>query len=166
MLWRRSVLVLSVLIGALGLSLLGAQLVAPDTVERIAGETKVALQQVTQQVVAPAALPTVRLGPLGGLTEMNWCDGSFIEMASYQLPGIPPVYAAHNNCGGDIILSWQLGDHVKVEGSDVLYQVVEERHTAKWAQVESLVGMKGTLVLQTCYYGQNVMRFLALAPVS
>lgn len=97
---------------------------------------------------------------------MNWCDGRFIEMKSYQISGVLPVYAAHNNCGGDIILNWELGDHVKIAGSETIYEVVEERHTKKWGNVGSLRGAQGELLLQTCYYGQDRMRFLALAPVT
>ena len=64
-----------------------------------------------------------------------------------------------------MILGWDLGQRVMVEGSDVVYEVVEERHTPKWSNVEALVGMTGEFMVQTCFYGENRMRFLSLAPV-
>ena len=149
-----------------GVALLAWQLLSPASLERAVGEAKVAIQQVAQEVTPGWTGPVVRLGPAGGIRELNWCDGRFIEMTSYRVTGVPPVYAAHNNCGGDIILGWQLGDHVMIEGSDTVYEVVEERHTPKWTMVTSLKGMAGDLVLQTCLYGQNRMRFLSLSPVS
>lgn len=147
----------------LGAALLLVQLLFPAQLERTIGEAQVVVKGVIQE--ASPDYPTITLGPLGGKREMNWCDGRFIEMKSYQITDVLPVYAAHNNCGGDIILSWSIGDHVKITGSDTLYEVVDERHTKKWGNVGSLRGMHGELLVQTCYYGQNKMRFLALAPV-
>lgn len=141
-----------------------AVLIFPSQLERAVGETKVAVEAVVQDFVA-REYPTVVLGPLGGEREMDWCDGRFIEMESYRIDGVPPVYAGHVNCGVDFILSWEIGDLVKVEGRDTIYEVVEERHTRKWANIDSLRGMSGELVLQTCYWGQDKMRFLALEPV-
>ena len=147
-----------------GAAVLLLQLLFPTQIERAVGEAKVIIQEVVQD--ASPTYPTVTLGPLGGKREMNWCDGRFIELESYRISGVPPVYAAHNNCGGDIILSWNIGDHVQIAGSDTVYEVVEERHTKKWGNVGSLRGMQGDLLLQTCYYGQDKMRFLALTPVA
>lgn len=147
-----------------GAAVLIVQLLFPAQVERVIGEAKVAVDQVVQE--ASPEYPEVTLGPLGGKREMNWCDGRFIELDSYRISGVLPVYAAHNNCGGDIILSWSIGDQVKIAGSDAIYEVVDERHTKKWGNVGSLRGMEGELLLQTCFYGQDKMRFLALAPAS
>lgn len=139
------------------------QLTAPESLERAIGEGKVAIQEAAQH--AAPTYPTIRLGPEGGREALDWCDGKFIEMVSYRMSDVPPVYAAHNNCGGDVILGWNIGDTVRIDGRDELYTVVEERHTPKWSMVTSLKGMAGTLVVQTCYYGQDRMRFLALTPV-
>lgn len=145
------------------------QLIAPDSLERAVGEVKVAVQEVAQEVASGAGgpqHPVIRLGGEGDRRALDRCDGTFIEMVSYRMTDVPPVYAAHNNCGGDVILSWQLGDTVRIDGRDALYTVVEERHTPKWSMVTKLRGMAGELVVQTCYYGQDRMRFLALAPVT
>jgi hypothetical protein len=168
---RRILLGLSVAVFSAGAVLLAANLLAPTEVERVVGEAKVAIEEAVTDTAAgvtgePAPLPAVRLGPAGDKRQLDRCDGTFTELTSYRIGDVLPVYAAHNNCGGDVILSWNVGDHVTVEGSDITYEVVEERHTRKWAQVSSLRGMAGELLLQTCYYGQDKMRFLALEPVS
>jgi hypothetical protein len=168
---RRLLLTASIGVFAAGAALLAANLLAPTEVERVVGEAKVKVAEAVEDTVSevtgnPAPLPSVRLGEEGGKRELDRCDGTFTELTSYRIGEVLPVYAAHNNCGGDIILSWNVGDRVSVEGSGVTYEVVEERHTRKWAQVSSLRGMTGELLLQTCYYGQDKMRFLALEPVS
>ena len=141
------------------------QLVSPASLERAVGETKVAVEQVVEDTVAPAEYPTIRLGGVGGRKALDRCNGKFIEMRSYRMRDVPPVYAAHNVCGGDVILRWKVGDTVRIDGRDTLYRVVEKRHTPKWSLVTKLRGMKGELVVQTCYYGQNKMRFLGLEPI-
>ena len=158
-------LVPSILLVVLGISFLAASILAPDAVERVTGDLKVAAQKTWHELLAPDQLPQITLGVEGGMVELDRCDGTFTEMVSYRVDGVPPLFAAHNNCGGDVILGWEIGQRVAVAGSDVVYQVVEERHTPKWSEVEQLVGMSGEFMVQTCLYGENRMRFLALAPV-
>ncbi|WP_314426870.1 hypothetical protein [uncultured Microbacterium sp.] len=162
---RSRLLVASIALVTLGMSSLVASTVAPDAVDRVTGVVKVAVQEQLRQVFAPDALPELRLGGEGGLVQLDECDGTFTEMVSYRRDGVPPLFAAHNNCGGDIILGWEIGQRVTVEGSDVVYEVVEERHTPKWSDLDALVGMSGEFMVQTCFYGENRMRFLALARV-
>ncbi|WP_194762780.1 hypothetical protein [Microbacterium sp. UFMG61] len=162
---RFGLLVASIALVGLGASFLVVSTVAPDAVDRVTGDIKVTVQKQFQQIFAPDALPILRLGGEGGLAQLDECDGTFTEMISYRVDGVPPLFAAHNNCGGDIILGWDLGQRVRVEGSDIVYEVVEERHTPKWSDVEALVGMSGEFMVQTCFYGENRMRFLALAQV-
>ncbi|KRB38727.1 hypothetical protein ASD93_01900 [Microbacterium sp. Root180] len=156
----------SVLLISAGVALLGGVMIAPDAVEKIVGNTEVAVRKAVHEIVAPGTLPEITLGPEGGMREMDQCDGTFTEMISYRMDEVLPLYAAHHRCGGDIILGWELGERVRVAGSDVIYEVVEERHTPKWSQVELLKGMTGEFMVQTCYYGENKMRFLALAPAA
>lgn len=156
----------SVALVALGAVFLAASVFAPDVVDRVTGDVKVAVQKRLHEIVAPDELPVIRLGGEGGMVELDHCDGTFTEMISYRIDGVPPLYAAHNNCGGDVILGWELGQRITVAGSDTVYEVVEERHTPKWSNVDELVGMAGDLVVQTCFYGENRMRFLALEPVA
>ncbi|OAN39206.1 hypothetical protein [Microbacterium sp. H83] len=164
--WRRlpGLLVVSLTLVGVGASFLVASIVAPDAVDRITGGIKVAAAQQLREILAPGQLPEIRLGGEGGMRELDRCDGTFTEMTSYRIDGVPPLFAAHNNCGGDVILGWEIGQRVTVEGSDIVYEVVEERHTPKWSNIEELVGMSGEFMVQTCFYGENRMRFLALAP--
>lgn len=162
---RAGLLAASVAFVALGVTFLAASVFAPDLVDRVTGDVKVAVQKQWHEIVAADELPMIRLGGEGGMVELDRCDGTFTEMISYRIDGVPPLYAAHNNCGGDVILGWELGQRITVAGSDTVYEVVEERHTPKWSNVDELVGMAGELVVQTCFYGENRMRFLALEPV-
>lgn len=119
---------------------------------------------------APAAMPTtaaVTLGVTGGQVELDRCDGTFTHTDLYGTTQ-PPVWAAHNNCGGDVILPWETGQEIAVtlDGVVTTYRVVETRDTPKkGATTADLAGIGGELLLQTCYYGQNRMKFLALEPV-
>ncbi|WP_136707101.1 hypothetical protein [Agromyces sp. H66] len=156
--------VVAVIVTVLGLVLTGATVVAPDAVDKITGNLKVTVEQQIHQWVAPGELPTLTLGGEGDMRDLDRCGGEFTEMTSYRADGVLPLYAAHNYCGGDIILTWDIGQHVKVAGSDIVYEVVEERHTPKSSNADTLVGMAGEFMVQTCYYGENRMRFLSLAP--
>lgn len=161
---RVGLLTCSIVLVGLGVAFLAASTFAPEAVDRVTGDIKVAVQRQLHQLVAPDELPEIRLGDAGGMVELDRCDGTFTEMVSYRVDGVLPLFAAHNNCGGDVILGWEIGERVMVAGSDVVYEVVEERHTPKWSHVEELVGMSGEFMVQTCFYGENRMRFLALAP--
>ena len=161
----RVLLLVSVVLVVLGLVLSLASAFAPEAVDRVTGEAKVAIATQLRTLFAPDDLPVVRLGDEGQIRDLDDCDGTFTEMVSYRLDGVPPLYAAHNYCGGDAILGWDIGQHVRVAGSDTVYEVVEERRTVKWADAHLLQGMRGEFLLQTCFYGQNLMRFVGLEPV-
>lgn len=162
---RIGLLVPSILLVGVGAVLLAASVMVPDLVDKVTGDVKVSVLKHLGQVFAPDDLPSIRLGAEGGMVELDRCDGSFTEMVSYRIDDVLPLFAAHNDCGGDVILGWDLGQRVMVDGSDVVYEVVEERHTPKWSDVEELAGMSGEFMVQTCFYGENRMRFLSLAPV-
>lgn len=161
----RVLLLVSVVLVVLGLVLSLASAFAPEAVDRVTGEAKVAIATQLRTLFAPDDLPVVRLGDEGQIRDLDDCDGTFTEMVSYRLDGVPPLYAAHNYCGGDAILGWDIGQHVRVAGSDTVYEVVEERRTVKWADAHLLQGMRGEFLLQTCFHGQNLMRFVGLEPV-
>lgn len=161
----RALLLSSIVLVTLGAVFLAASVFAPDLVDKTMGDIKVTVQKQVHQLLAPDELPEITLGGEGGMVELDHCDGTFTEMITYRIDGVTPLFAAHNNCGGDVILGWELGQQVRVAGSDTVYEVVEERHTPKWSNVEELVGMSGEFMVQTCFYGENRMRFLALAPV-
>ena len=112
-------------------------------------------------------LPQVTLGASGGQRELARCDGTFSEMQSYDRAGVPPVWAAHNSCGGDVILPWKLGQEIQLirDAESTTYVVIAIRDTRKtWATTDDLVGLTGDLALQTCYYGEDRMRFVGLTP--
>lgn len=147
-----------------GAIVLAMSLFAPTTVERGYGQVKAAVNDVAAEV----QLPSVRLGVEGGQAELDVCDGSFIEMTSYRnTVGVPAVYAAHNNCGGDIVLNWQVGTQFEVEGQPGIYEVVDVRHTAKhWETTEALIGLQGDFALQSCFYGEDRMQFVGIRHVT
>lgn len=168
---RRRRSVGNVLLGMLGTALifagaavLAASLFAPTSVERGYGQVKAAVNDVAAEV----QLPAVRLGVEGGQAELDVCDGSFIEMTSYRnTVGVPAVYAAHNNCGGDIVLNWEVGTQFEVEGQPGTFEVVDVRHTAKhWETTEALIGLQGDFALQSCFYGEDRMQFVGVRPVA
>lgn len=160
--------VAGVLLLAAGGAVMVCLLAAPQTVEYTYGTVKTALTDSisTAREEVFGDLPTVTLGATGGVPELDGCDGTFTEMSSYEHEGVPPVWAAHNNCHGDVLLPWETGQRVQVEGSDQVYEVVDIRHTPKtWATIDDLVGLGGSFALQTCFYGEDRMKFVGLEPV-
>jgi hypothetical protein len=154
---------------AAGGTLSVGQLFAPQAVERAYGTMKTTTDAVidTTRERVTGELPTVRLGVSGGVPELDRCDGTFTEMTSYERDGVPPVWAAHNNCDGDAILPWETGQHVRIEGREQIYEIVDIRYTSKiWATTDDLVGLDGDLALQTCRYGEDRMKFIGLRPVT
>ncbi|MCK8468759.1 hypothetical protein M0722_16315 [Microbacterium sp. KSW4-16] len=155
-----------------GLALSALALVAPQHIEGAYGATKVAIDKAASEVRSTVFhdLPHARLGVAGGRPELDRCDGTFTLMSSYTRDGVPPVWAAHNNCGGDVVLAWKRGDHVAIDtadGGSTEYEVVEVRDIHKtWSSTADLVGLDGDLALQTCFYGQQLMSFVGLAAVA
>lgn len=111
-------------------------------------------------------LPQVTLEGPGGERELDACTGGFTEMVDHRAPDGPPLYSAHNTCEGDIILGWDIGQHATVDGLDVVYEVIEEREAMDYSDTGVLSEMPGEFILQTCFYGESRMRFLALSPVA
>lgn len=149
-------------------AVLAGYLFMPDQLERVYGATKTAIAEVTSDVREDrfGELPTVTLGVTGGTTELDGCDGTFTQMTSYEGGDVPPVWAAHNGCEGDILLPWEIGQHVGVAGNDRVYEVVDIRHTPQvWATIDDIEGIEGELALQTCFYGQDKMKFVGLRPI-
>ncbi|MFV0375590.1 hypothetical protein [Microbacterium sp.] len=140
----------------------------PDTIDRGYGALRGTVEQARQAVTGER--PTVTLGATGGIVQVNACDGTFTEMTSYRRDRIPPVWAAHNNCGGDAILPLEVGDTVDVVkgGTTAVYRVVEVREMSTvWRPVTDLEGLAGEFALQTCFYGGSdvPMKFVGVEPV-
>lgn len=154
---------------AAGAGVLILTLTAPQAIEQGYGHVRETINDVSASVSeAQGVLPSVALGVQGGQDELDWCDGTFIEMVSYQsAEHVPPVYAAHNNCGGDVVLNWTVGTQLTIDGHPGTYEVVEVRNTEKhWVTTDELVGLQGELALQSCFYGENRMQFVGLEPVA
>lgn len=178
---RRVALGLGALLMVAGLALGTTAMVAPEKAEKVYGDMKVqggqvvdrVVETVTEKATGERQYPTVRLGASSSdIKVLNRCDGSFFGMLGYQDSNhIIPVYAAHNNCGGDILLPWKVGTQVRVEGKGI-YEVVDIRETKKrWpngqkGSTDELVGLRGEFALQSCFYGENRMKFVGLSPVS
>ncbi len=148
--------------------MVAAALLAPQAVEKTYGDVKTAVIQQVDQVRQDvfSELPSVALGVRGGIAELDRCDGTFTEMLSYERDGVPPVWAAHNNCGGDVTLGWETGQHIRIVGDEQVYEVIDIRYTSKiWSSTDDLVGLGGDLALQTCFYGEDRMKFVGLAPL-
>lgn len=176
---RRLSAVLPRILGAVlivsGLAIGAGALFAPEATERIYGDAKVTVQGLGRDVAAAAeeattgerSYPQISLGASGTAEDLDRCDGTFTEMKSYEREGVPPVWAAHNNCGGDIILPWEVGTELQIAGSPTVYRVVDIRFTSKvWSSTADLVGLSGELALQTCFYGEDRMKFIGLQPVA
>ncbi len=169
---KRGGVVLGVLGGVLivgGGALLAGVLLAPQQVEQTYGAIRTSVTKTVDEVQQDVfhELPTVTLGVEGGIPELDRCDGTFTVMTSYEREGVPPVAAAHNNCGGDVLLPWEVGQQIKIEGRDDVYEVVEIRDQISkvWNSTEELVGLKGEIALQSCFYGEDRMKFIGLEPV-
>lgn len=161
---RKVLTIVGILLVTLGLGLIGFTLMYPDEAEKITGDIRVATGQAVMKAKGQKH-PVVRLGVRGGQYELNRCDGTFIEMASYETEGLQPVYAAHNNCKGEVILPLEVGDIIEIEGEGE-YTISEERHTKKtWSTTDEILGMEGDFILQSCYYGEDRMKFISMTPV-
>lgn len=122
---------------------------------------------LSEEIAATLTPDSVSLGATGGEAELKRCDGTFTHLTAYGAGLATPVWAAHNNCGGDVVLSWVIGQQVTVTTGDTsaTYVVVDARETSKTkGKTEDLIGMTGLLLLQTCYYGEDRMRFVGLDP--
>lgn len=149
----------------IAISAVACQTIAPEAVERTVQELHRVIGSGLQERDG-AGLPIIALGPPGGEPELDRCPAAFVEMIPYRAAGVLPTYAAHNVCGGDIILGWSLGQRVRIKGDPGSYEVVDIVSIPKGtATVADLRGVHGSMTLQTCYYGVQRMRLVGLAPV-
>ena len=161
---KRLLTVLAVLLILTGLGLIAGTLFFPDEAEKVAGEVRIATTQTIQKAKGQEH-PVIRLGVKGGKRELDRCDGSFIEMASYETEGLQPVYAAHNVCKGEVVLPLEMGELVEVKGHG-LHVITDIRYTKKtWSTTNDIMDMTGDFIVQSCFYGENRMKFIGLTPV-
>jgi len=159
-----------------GIALLLGVWLMPDTVEKGYGALKTGYRGTVDKVQEQVfdEYPTVALGVTGDETDLDIaCNAgdtyhTFTIMKSYERDGVPETAAAHNNCGGDVLLPWEEGQKINIEGDDMdgLYEIIDIRYTPKiWATTEDLIGLEGDLALQTCFYGEDRMKFIGLEKV-
>jgi hypothetical protein len=120
---------------------------------------------------APVSVPayTVTVANTGGAAELDRCEDGFTHLVGFETTeAIKPqrVLARHNNyCGGDFVLYMEIGDVVELTGEG-LYRVVDARDTPRIITPEDITGMKGSVLLQTCYNSKMMMRFVSLERLS
>lgn len=142
---------------ALGAAILSAGAIAPQSVESAWGHIR-AVAVATPQALT-GVLPEVSLGRPGTAEDLDACDGTFTKMIEYNNPDAPPVWAAHNSCGGDAILPWGEGQQFLIDGDR--YVVLEVRHLPKFTSTsDDLAGLQGDIALQTCLYGKPLIAFI------
>lgn len=107
---------------------------------------------------------TVKIANKGGSKEMNYCADGFTEMIYYKGLEGKTLLSRHNNCGGDIVLPMEIGDHVVIE-NDQEYVVTDLRDTTKQITTAAINDINGAVILQSCYWHENRMKFVALTPV-
>ncbi len=154
---------------AVGVAGLISTAVAPEWTEEVVGNAVAQVQQTAVDAgVTPPPLLTLA-GP-GGQAELDRCDGTWTQMVQYIEGGVPqPVHSAHNGCGGNPLLTLEMGGTIDVrqlDGTVVTYQAVDERRVAQVGTTTAdIMGMGGDLILQTCFWDNATMRFLGLSPV-
>lgn len=79
---------------------------------------------------------------------------------------VAPIVGAHNTCGGDLVLTVQVGDVVTLtgQGLDGRYIVSGDRvaYTGQGAG-DATAGLTAAVILQTCYFGEgNEVRLVTL----
>ena len=154
---------------AVGVAGLISTAVAPEWTEEVVGNAVAQVQQTAVDAgVTPPPLLTLA-GP-GGQAELDRCDGTWTQMVQYIEGGVPqPVHSAHNGCGGNPLLTLEMGGTIDVrqlDGTVVTYQAVDERRVAQVGTTTAdIMGMGGDLILQTCFWDNATMRFVGLSPV-
>ena len=66
-----------------------------------------------------------------------------------------PVVAAHNFCGGGIVLEMQLGQTVALSGAGLDGEYVVVASKDAWADqdaVEAISGLSADVIVQTCFW--------------
>ena len=170
---RGSVTVIGLTLILTGVSSIGVQYSNPELADKIGYNVKkVIVDQPVRKVKEEVfeTYPTVRLNGSGGKYELDTAKrGDWVFLDGYShVKDIPLVWAQHNNLGGDEILSWEAGQKFNVKGSgfDEVFVVVDTRDVYKFGTVDQIKGMQGSIALQTCRYGENIIEFIGAVPLS
>jgi len=107
----------------------------------------------------------------GGQEQVNECAGGLTNLTAVsdyltRVEGSPKInLPIHNECGGRPILELQDGDLVLIENLGE-FVVVADRTVERGGDADDLLGLPGTVLLQTCHDSGNQMRVVALAAVA
>ncbi|CAN5206394.1 hypothetical protein BH11ACT4_BH11ACT4_01480 [soil metagenome] len=111
---------------------------------------------VDEAVAQPVPVAwSIDITAVGRQAEVDACQWVRMDFSS----DVPiPWVAAHNFCGGGIVLEMQLGQSVTLSGAglDGSYVVVGSKDA--WADDDAtaaLAGLSGDVILQTCYWDDN-----------
>ena len=100
---------------------------------------------------------SVRVVNRGGQRAINACRGGLTRWGTVYGKR---YYAVHNYCGGAPILHLKKGNVIKISGKK--YVVVSTRVVRKGATIRAVRGMKGSALLQTCYFHSRYMRVVGV----
>lgn len=152
---------------AVGLSLLGGQPTSTPPSERnyenaapfTPSGTWAAQEEVLAVTAAPSADWTDTVALAGHQAEIDRCEGLVLSDYGHWGSSI----GEHNHCGGAWILDVEVGDTVDLSGLAAgEYVVTELLDVAKGGTTAAV--LDGRLWLQTCHFGSEQMRLVALAP--
>ncbi|MHA3724183.1 hypothetical protein ACXR2T_09925 [Leucobacter sp. HY1910] len=146
---------------------------APELTNKIIGEAATSVTHAARTVAKTE--PRVVLGGDGGQAEVDACPGSWTRMIAYnQNTGFEvPVYSAHNGCWGtdgrgDVILPLGIGDKINIVDNtgERLYRVIEMiDRPQRTSTTDDINTLTGPIILQTCYWDDQTMKFVSVEPV-
>ena len=96
----------------------------------------------------------------GGQIEVDACTGGLTLMESVTDYLDKPYYAIHDSCGGETLLSLDLGDEVSI--ANTAYRVVYLQLVQRGDTAAHLNPISSDVLIQTCYPDKRGMRILGL----
>lgn len=170
--WRALLSVLGVAFLGAGIFLLVAIFTAPDLAEKVVYSTKTNVEakiEKAKESIVDDYYPTICFYGSGGMYELDLgMYNCFVHVLAYDsVEGVPKTWAAHNGLGGDPILTWEVGQKVRIEndGYDGVWVVVDYKDIDKFGPVSQAEGLLGDIALQTCHWGEPIVRFVGLVPL-
>lgn len=170
--WGNIVLrILGIILFLFGGALIYGHFMKPDLTEKIVYGAKTRIEGTVDQVRenVTGELPTIYLEGSGGMYELDIANPkTFVLMDAYgEVPGVIPMWAAHNGSGGSIVIPWEVGQKFNIEGSgkDGVWVVVDTMPADKFGTVDQALPLEGTIGLQTCFWGEPYVRFLGIVPL-
>lgn len=112
----------------------------------------------------------LKVGTVGGVYEIDQCDGTFTEYPAYEQAGLQPSYLAHNYCGGSAILYEENGAMFEIsfpDNSVKYYKLVDSIVVPQRdSTTDMILGLKGDIYFQSCFFDRQTMRFIGLQEIN